>query len=331
MVRAENTAPCSNCGAPSPVQDKPQTTNWGAATQQGFPQQQQSWNGQSSTFWEQHAQPAQQWSQPAQDQQWSQPAQNQQLQQWSPPPQNQQGQPPQNAFLPVPYQGGMGLQQLPASNGMQVMPVPSQDINIAHPHHDEGVVYVPPMYTKPRPIIPRYRIISGFLSVIIVSLLLCGGAGYYAKASGKLDMVSRVLTGSNPAPQSLRQGVAVLPDPPDRIDKGPAYNIIPSATTTLHLIKDTTIAAQTDRIFKTNETFYMTYSVYPQKDGKVTIKWYMNNLSLPYRTVPPGKVLAGGQAFTGMTSMVYATPAEGKVEIYWENQMAQTLYFVVRN
>ncbi len=322
LVRAENSAPCSHCGAPSPIQGQAQNTSWGVIQQQGFPSpQQQSWNGQSSALWGQSAQPSQS------PQQWSQAAFVQQGQGLQQGPQDQQG----NPLLPVPYQGGMGLQQVPQFNGMQVMPAPTQDINIAPPQHDEGVVYVPPMYTKPRPIIPRYRIISGFLSFIIVTLMLCGGAGYYAKASGRLDMLSRVLTGNNPAPQSLRPKNALLPDPSDQIDKGPAYDIIPSATTTLHLIKDTTIAAQTDRIFKTNETFYLTYSVYPKKDGKVTIKWYMNNLSLPYRTVPPGKVLTANQAFTGMTSMVYATPAEGKVEIYWENQKAQTLYFVVRN
>jgi hypothetical protein len=224
-----------------------------------------------------------------------------------------------NSRLPVPYQGGTGLQQVPDN---------AQNINIATPEGEEGVVYIPPMYTNPRPIIPRYRIISGFLSFVIVVLMLCGGAGYYAKASGKLDLVTRVITGNNPAPPNILPGNANLPDPSDQVIKGPAYNIIPSATTTTHLI-NSTIAAQTDRIFKPNETFYLTYSVYPDKAGKVTIKWYMNNL--PYRIVTSTDTLKAGQGVTGRAAMVYATPAEGKVEIDWNDQPAQTLFFVVRN
>ena len=263
--------------------------------------------------------------------QWSQVTSSPQpsMPQWSQvPPSPQPAQDSQvneaNSRLPVPYQGGMGLQQMP--QGMHLMPAPSQDINIAAPGQEEGVVYVPPMYTKPRPIIPRYRIISGFLSFVIVTLLLCGGAGYYAKASGKLDLVSRVITGNNPAPPNILPGNAALPDPSDQIIKGPAYNVIPSATTTSHLINGT-IASQTDRVFKPNQTFYLTYSVYPQKAGNVTIKWYMNNL--PYRIIT--SKVPTGQGVTGMAPMVYATPAEGKVEIDWENQPAQTLFFVVRN
>ncbi|GAC1433790.1 MAG: hypothetical protein PVS3B3_36270 [Ktedonobacteraceae bacterium] len=292
MVRAENTDPCINCGAPSPVQATPRKGGLLSG------QYQSSTVVPSASIWEHQSQA-------------------------------QQAQP---SLLPIPYQGGMGLQSVPQPTAMQVMPAPSaQDILISPPSHEEGVIYVPPMYTKPRPIIPRYRIISGFLSVIIVSLMVCGGAGYYAKASGKLDMVSRVLTGNNPAPPSIRPTTPALPDPPDKVDIGSAaaYSVITSATTTAHLVKGTTIAAQTDKIFKPNETFYLTYSVHPLQTGTVTIKWYMNNLQLPYSTTP-GQPLPANQPLTGIASMVYAAQAEGKVELYWNNERAQTLYFVVR-
>ncbi len=307
MARAENTAPCTNCGAPSLLQEMPQNAQWGnnASTQWEFSSpQQRSGNEAMLNRRGQQPPPQQQWQQP------------------------QQG----NAFLPIPYQESMGLQQVPQVNIMQGMLDPAQDITITPPNYDEGVVYVLPMYTKPRPIIPRYRIISGFLSVIIVTLMLCGGASYYAKASGKLDMVSRVLTGNNPAPPSIRPSASTLPDPPNKIDIGTAaaYKIIPSATTTSRLINGTTVAAQTDKIFKPNETFYLTYSVYPPTKGKVVIEWYMNNLTMPYRTVSGGP-LPAGQGVTGMAPMVYAEPAEGKVSLYWNDQLAQSLYFVVRN
>ena len=310
MVRAEDTAPCTHCGAPSPIQAISQNAQGGTSPLGGggllARQQQIDTASPSSSLWQAP----------------------QSLSQWSQTPQAK----PENSLLPVPYQGGMGLQRVPQPNAMQLMPAPAQDITIAPPEHEEGVVYVPPMYTKPRPIIPRYRIISGFLSVLIVSLMLCGGAGYYAKASGKLDMVSRVLTGNNPLPANILPTAPALPDPPDTVDIGSpdAYNAIPSATTTSHLIKGTTIAAQTDRIFKPNVTFYLTYSVHPPTDGTVTIKWYMNNMQLPYSVIT-GQPLPAEQNQTAVTEMVYSAQAEGKVELYWNNQRAQTLYFVVRN
>ncbi len=336
MVRAENTAPCTNCGAPSPIQAIAQNAQGGTIPPigggirshqpQGGTVAPRSSIGQTPQN--------QQWSQMPQSQQWSQAAQSPQTQQWSQAPQWSQVPQAQsgNSLLPVPYQGGMGLQQAPQHNAMQLMPAPEQDITIASPQHEEGVVYVPPMYTKPRPIIPRYRIISGFLSVLIVSLMLCGGAGYYAKASGKLDMVSRALTGNNPPPANIRPNAPALPDPPDTVDVGDAaaYSAIPSATTTSHLIKDTTIAAQTDKIFKPNVPFYLTYSVHPPTEGTVTVKWYMNNMQLPYRVIT-GKPLPAQQNQTGMMNMVYSSQAQGKVELYWNDQRAQTLYFVVRN
>ena len=330
-VRAENTEPCINCGAPSPIQATPQQADWGAPPpfRGGLLSSQLQGNSvaPASSTWGQQAQAAPQWSQNSQPLQWPQSPQP------SPPLQPWSQQQPEHSLLPVPYQGGMGLQTVPQPNAMQVMSAPAmQDIIIAPPSEEEGVVYVPPMYTKPRPIIPRYRIISGFLSVIIVSLMVCGGAGYYAKASGKLDMVSRVLTGNKPVPPSIRATVPSLPDPPDKVVIGnpAAYSVITSATTTSHLIKGTTIAAQTDKIFKPNEPFYLTYSVHPLQTGAVTIKWYMNNMQLPYSTIP-GQPLTANQPVTGMAEMIYAAQAEGKVELYWNNQLAQTLYFVVRN
>lgn len=378
LTRADNAAPCANCGAPSTIQAMPQNTSWNAGPQGdfSFPQHQQGsnnvasspWQQQSSNNtlsgsswqqqqnnnnvasnlwqqqnsnnivsspWQQQAPSMPQWSQvppspqsALSTQQWSQmppslqpvPTASQWLQVPPPPQPTQDAQPDAaNSRLPVPYQGGMGLQQVLDN---------AQNINIAAPEGEEGVVYIPPMYTNPRPIIPRYRIISGFLSFVIVVLMLCGGASYYAKASGKLDLITRVITGNNPAPPNILPGNANLPDPSDQVIKGPAYNTIPSATTTTHLI-NSMIAAQTDRIFKPNEVFYLTYSVYPDKAGKVTIKWYINNL--PYRITTSKDTLQARQGATVTTSMAYASPAEGKVEIDWNDQPAQTLFFVVRN
>ncbi len=104
------------------------------------------------------------------------------------PPMQEQQQNPQS-LLPVPYTGNVqdGNQQA----SMQL--VPFQQMIPAIPGEQAETVYVPPMYTKPRPIIPRYRIISGMFSVLIVSLLLCGGGVYYAQSHGTFNALARML------------------------------------------------------------------------------------------------------------------------------------------
>lgn len=199
----------------------------------------------------------------------------------------------------------------------------------------EDMIYVPPMYTKPRPIIPRYRVISGLLSFLIVCLALCTGAGYYAKTSGTFNLVSHFITGGNPLPNIHANNVA-LPDPPNKIDKGPAYTIIPSATTTSHIISNTYIAVQTDKVFQPGEEFALTYSVYPpgKTTGKVIIKWYTNNVL--FQTITSDPIQYGGST-SGVVKIAYSEQAEGSVELWWQDQsnnqtqLAQRLYFVVRN
>ena len=192
---------------------------------------------------------------------------------------------------------------------------------------EHAAIYIPPMYTKPRAIIPRYRIISGLLSVLIVFALLCTGASYYAKASGRLDYLSRVSGGI--LPPNLRPTPSPpLPDPPDQVDQGPAYLIIPSAIITAHVDpKDLFFALKSDTVFKPGQTFYIIYSVqHPQTKGVVVIKWYTDGI--PYTSV--SSPIDAGANVTGKTAMQYARPTEGSVELYWNNMLAQRLYFVVR-
>ena len=157
-VRLDNEAPCSRCGAPSPLLSNTQSVFGG-----GMP---------STNAW---ANPSGLLAQmPQSDQAHQASAQPFQLQ-----PRTEQQQPA--SLLPVPYQA----QQVPfpfqpGSNiaGSSLMPLPAQNINALLPAlPDQGEsVYVPPMYTRPRPIIPRYRAISGLLSVLIVTLLLAASA-----------------------------------------------------------------------------------------------------------------------------------------------------------
>jgi hypothetical protein len=299
-------------------------------------------------YWSHSPDPAPQ-KQSAQGQFWSHvsgpldsPAQQQQ-QYWSQAPDSNwqagvgvreaspaQNQPVQSAqsdqrMLPALYQGGVQLHPELAHLTQQLIPVQNIEHLLPALPAQEEAVYVPPMYTEPRPIIPRYRVISGFLSLIIVSLLVCTGAGYYAKASGTLANIQRVMGLSSPP--NLKSAVqAQVPDPPNKVDEGPAKGVINSATTTARL-DGNKIAVAPANIFAVNQKFYLTYSVAAQKQqGQVTIKWYMNNNLLHAASA----TIKANTSVNGYADEEFAVPAPGKVELYWNNQLARTLYFAVR-
>ncbi len=241
-------------------------------------------------------------------------------------PSQQQPAQSEQRMLPALYQGG-ATQLHPGITNLTQQLIPVQNIEHLLPAMpaEEEAVYVPPMYTEPRPIIPRYRIISGFLSIIIVSLLVCAGAGYYAKASGTLGKIQLAMGLSTPP--SLKPTVqAQIPDPPDRVDEGPAKNIITSAATTAR-VGPNNIAVAPQNIFPVNKPIYVTFSVASQKtQGTVTVKWYMNNQLL----APQSLTVAANKSINGFTDEEFAVPAPGKVELYWNNQLARTLYFAVK-
>ncbi len=195
-------------------------------------------------------------------------------------------------------------------------------------------IAIPPLYTRPRPLIPPHRIIGGLLSVLIVCALLCTGSLYYVQASGLLAKVSRIYL--NTAPKNIPPTIwARLPEPPEQTDKdrsGPALAVIPSATTTDRYDPKTYIALSPQTKFTTQQTIYLTFSVQtPKQDGKVVAKWYTNNKYFLTQTSSVLKVkdIPSGSVKNGILSMRYLLPAEGKVELYWNNQWAQTLHFVV--
>ncbi|HET8911049.1 MAG TPA: hypothetical protein VFN23_06280, partial [Ktedonobacteraceae bacterium] len=107
--------------------------------------------------------------------QWNQNDQWEQAQQQSPfetPQENTSADPNAGSLLPVPYQEKqsqnlMVMTQTPMGTNGALVPY--------EPMPNEGPMYVPPMYTKPRPIIPRYRAVSGLISFIVVTILLCSG------------------------------------------------------------------------------------------------------------------------------------------------------------
>ena len=360
-TRPENEAPCPNCGAPSPLLGRSPTESWSAGGTSSM-----SWNnaGPMSFDWGQAPAAAEtQWEQvpqmsfdaPNQPHGWERFASVQGNGQWGQAPfpssSAQLDQLPQQAFnappsppawgtheeqsppdaaqslLPVPYQGQNGLQvNQPQGVGLPAFPQPPTLGQLASSLPEDSV-YVPPLYTKPRPLIPRYRIISGIISLFVVILVACGGLGYLAKTNGTLNSLAQTFTGAPPQQLAPVTGPH-LPDPPNKIDQGPAFTIIPAAATASRIDMQNNTPLQPTQSFKVNQIIYLTFSVPHPNNGTVTAKWYMNNRF--YRPGPPLQAKKGNDTINGRMEMAYATPAEGTVELYWNGQLAQRLFFVVR-
>src|SRR5438874_8530349 len=305
-ARLANEAPCPHCGAPSPLIGATNNLYRAAMPQTA------TWEGSTSSLS-------------------SNVQVSNQVQQVLPqtpqtaPPAGQQ----QVSLLPVPYQPQQGVSTLPQGSlmeGNSLISMPVQNIGALLPTlpQEEGIIYVPPMYTKPRAIIPGYRAISGLLSVLIVTILLCTGAGYYVKASGKLAALSQMY-GLVPPPNVNPAPATALPNPPTNQETGPAYNIINSATTTSK-INGQSVATQHDTVFKPGQTIYLTYSVqHPKTSGVVVIKWYTNKVFYQASHSP-----LISTTINGTVQQEYAQPAEGMVELYLNDQLAIRLFFVVR-
>jgi len=233
----------------------------------------------------------------------------------------------QPSMLPMPYQGGIEVPQ-------RTLKVNSQNLPTIHTGNEngsmipaipgeEGPIHVPPIYTKPRAIIPPYRAISGLISVIIVFALLCTGAGFYAKATGKLTFLHQIYGDARPDNIKTTQP-ATLPVPQTLPTFGPASLIINSAATASKIDPATAQPQVPTNQFKVGDTIFLTYSVHPKSHGIVTANWYTNNNFYQKSTSTSIK-----DASSGYFPMQYLQPAEGRVELYWNDQLAVTLYFVV--
>jgi hypothetical protein len=244
--------------------------------------------------------------------------------------------PAPESALPVPYTGG---QQPAPYNMASGFPTPTIHqggaggaLVPARPGGD-GPIYIPPMYTKPRAIIPRYRIISGLISFIVVIGLLCAGGIYYAKATGKLSFLRQLY---DPHVQNIKPSPTVhLPFPTVFADYGPAAKIINSATTASSIDPGTAQPRNPTNVFQIGDPIYVTYSVHTTVKGTVILKWFTGQTDaqqiryLEYFDSAPIPIYASKNGVSGYTQESYAAATEGRVDIYWNTQLAIRLYFVV--
>ncbi len=248
---------------------------------------------------------------------------------------------PGQGMLPVPYQ------PQPSSDAMMMLPMGFPTIGSgmqganpllpALPDANNAPVYVAPMYTKPRPVIPPYRAVSGMLSIVIVCLLLCTGAGYYAQATGKLVFVQKMF--GNWMPPQISSHQNMLPVPGVQLTPGPAWTEnnppITSAAITNDANYNPTVGVVANYVnqFTVNQTIWVVCSASSAAAGKVMVKWYTNgNL---YQ-LDNSKDISANQSKIASFEISYRQPEEGKVEIYWVDAKSQqpvlavTLLFVVQ-
>jgi hypothetical protein len=314
--RPANNAHCPQCNAPSPLAGN---TGW----QNQMPAPAASWGGPIT---------------PASGNQWGnqmpqgsfQGGMNDNAlwgQVMAPQPAPGQAQQYYPSMLPAQYQGGIVAPQ-------QALKVTSTNLPVIQKKNEnaamlpatprgEAPIHIPAMYTKPRALIPPYRAISGLISVIIVCALLCTGAGFYAKATGKLAFLHQLY--GDAKPDSIKSAQpATLPIPQAMPTFGPASQIINSAATAMKIDQTTAQPQVPSNQFKAGDTIFLTYSVHPKSPGVVTARWFTNNNFYQMSTSTPIK-----DASSGYFPMQYLQPAEGKVELYWNGQFAIALLFVV--
>ncbi|GCE11327.1 hypothetical protein [Tengunoibacter tsumagoiensis] len=230
--------------------------------------------------------------------------------------------------IPALYQSiPLPPEQTEHQNTLALQLVPEHILEQLQPVEQPEIVYIRPDYPALRPLIPRYRIISGLLSILIVSIFLCAGTSYYVKTSGLLDRAGQFLWGQKL--QSVNAVAPQLPDPPTPStgDFGApeVRAIIPSVAISARVDR-LNLPIKVDTVFKPDQELYLTCNVQPPAGGGIVMaKWYINGhffKSSELINVPVARNLA--------IPMLYLTPAEGYVELYWNMQLVQRLYFVVR-
>jgi hypothetical protein len=241
-------------------------------------------------------------------------------------PFNQSGQ----HMLPVPYEGGMALEPVGRQPTISLQLVPEQAISHllpAEPLPQPDIVRVAPMYTKPRPIIPKKRAINGLISVLIVGLLLCVGSGYLAKTTGLWANALALYNGKPVA--DVQTSRTNIPNPGPQVD-GPAARNIPSASLASRVDAGTNEPVIPSTVFRPGQPVYVTYSVQPDtgKNGTVTATWYTDNHF--YTSVSKPITYKPNFKFNLVTSLPFPNPTSGKVELSWNGKLAKTLYFAVR-
>lgn len=166
------------------------------------------------------------------------------------------------------------------------------------------------------------------LSVLVAILLVVLVVSSFVTISN-LTHPGATTTGSHtattPSPQLTVQ--PTLPVPSPHPIPGPAAANITSVGLSDKIDTTTGLILHLTNQFTVDQGIYLSCEVSPSKEGgsaTVSVKWYANNH--PYTTSSPATLRKPGKVTFSLT---YGRPAEGKAEIYVNDQLAMTLLFVV--
>lgn len=253
-------------------------------------------------------------------------------------------------MLPVPYQNGRRSYQgsdygemdeeganVPAPFGMQN--------SMAFPMMDESAMLdrLPPG-RKPPAFIPatrprrpyrlsRYRILSGTISLGLVLMLVVGGLAFLTVHSG---LAARLLGGSAPLAArnttNLNMPVPTLTGTPvSTPSTNPAAQVITNVTTALHY-SSTFDPINPTRTFNTGENVNVLWKVKnAQTTDVVSVIWYENGNALTNEGTKDTKTtFPKAGPYNGVFALCFPMSGLGKAELYWNNQLAQTIEFAVK-
>jgi hypothetical protein len=256
------------------------------------------------------------------------------------------------SMLPVPYQGGRrswnqsaeygeldveggSSTNLPAPMGMQN--------SMAFPMMDDSMLYqlapgrkAPAFIPATRPRRPyrlsRYRVISGTISLALVLMAVVGGLAFLGVHSG---LAERIL-GSSPLaarPPSFQQTPvpALTGTPQATPSDNPAAKAITNVTTALHYSSSFDPINPT-RTFQTGQNVNVLWKVKNAKANDViSVIWYQGDSAVTTNnTLNTQQKFPKAGPFNGRFALCYPTSGMGKAELYWNNQLSQTIEFAVQ-
>lgn len=162
------------------------------------------------------------------------------------------------------------------------------------------------------------RVLSSIAAVLIVAALV-GGAIALFGPKHQTTMVGSVA----PKPTVI---ATHIPGPGTR-EVGPGASIITSATTASRIDPNSHIALDKYQVFAPGTLFYVTYNISTKNEaGKMVMKIYTNGIQDKKQET----AIEANQNKHGYTSLSYLVALSGKIELYWNDQLAYRLYFAVR-
>ena len=253
----------------------------------------------------------------------------------------------------------MGSGNVPAPMGMgrgsSAFPSLMDGMSTALPPGRKAPAFIPATRARRPYRLSNYRIISGTISVALVVLLVVGGLGFLLVKTNVLQH----LLGSKPLPALTYQFSASNCQAPSGTPQAtPSSNAASKIIVKVMTAKD--YSKNYDPIdptpaFKTGETVNVLWEVRPtqantgisasakslagtspkdtrapQAGNIISVKWYQDCNAigaLPQSSTQ--EAITDNKPYNGVFGLCYPTSGVGMAELYWNNQLAQTIQFVI--